>query len=63
MSKDRRTTELVGYITRKMLGSDATAVLIAEIHELRYGIEESKRQSSNVVTTVKIDWRRRFDEV
>ena len=52
-----------GHITRKMLEGDATTVLIAEIHELRYGIEKLKRQSSNIVTTDKIDRRRRFGEV
>jgi hypothetical protein len=63
MSKDRRIAELVGHITQKMQGGDATTVLIAEIAELRYGIEELKRQTSDVVTTDNIDRKRRFGEV
>lgn len=63
MSKDRRITELVGHITQKTQEGDATTVLIAEIAELRYGIEELKRQASNVVTTDNIDRKRRFGEV
>ena len=62
MSKDRRITELVGHITQKMKKGDATTVLIAEIAELRYGIEELKRQTSSVVTTGNNDRKRRFGE-
>lgn len=63
MSKDRRITELVAHITQKMQEGDATNVLIAEIAELRYGIEELKRQRQNVVTTDNIDRKRRFGQV
>ena len=63
MSKDRRITELVAHITQKMQEGDATTVLIAEIAELRYGIEELKRQTQNVVTTDNIDRKRRFGQI
>ncbi len=69
MSKDRRITELVAHITQKIQEGDATTVLIAEIAELRYGIEELRRQTQtqtktkNVVTTDNIDRKRRFGQV
>ena len=46
-----------------MQEGDATTVLIAEIAELRYGIEELKRQTQNVATTDNIDRKRRFGQI
>ena len=63
MSKDRRIAELVAHINGKLQEGDATTVLITEIAELRYGIEELKRQTRNVATTDNIDRKRRYGQV